>query len=320
MSKTKKYSINEVKDIIDTCYSLKPEKLFMGELKWKYLVRSALRGKNILLLGPAGQGKTLAVQCLVDAMEEVIEEERRPFCPINLGSSQDARAILIGNTQFSKETGTFFQESPFVKAILTPNSIIMLDELSRANPDAVNILMPVLDNQRYLRLDEWGGKIVKVAEGVCFIATANIGNEYTATRVMDKALTDRFTVKIEVDILSSEEELKLIKVVCPDADMNLMDKIAQIAATTREFTKQGKLSRFVSTRSVVEMAELTVDGFSLVELAEMVIYPDYPDDGGLDSERTMVKQVVQKHVAVKADPLNKVFNANKQNKDDLPPF
>jgi hypothetical protein len=68
------------------------------------------------------------------------------------------------------------------------------------------------------------------------------------------------------------------------------------------------------------MAELTVDGFSLVELAEMVIYPDYPDDGGLDSERTMVKQVVQKHVAVKADPLNKVFNTNKQNKDDLPPF
>jgi len=247
-------------------------------------------------------------------------KKRRPFCPINLGSSQDARAILIGNTQFSKETGTFFQESPFVKAILTPNSIIMLDELSRANPDAVNILMPVLDNQRYLRLDEWGGKIVKVAEGVCFIATANIGNDYTATRVMDKALTDRFTVKIEVDILSSEEELKLIKVVCPDADIHLMDKIAQIAATTREFTKQGKLSRFVSTRSVVEMAELTVDGFSLVELAEMVIYPDYPDDGGLDSERTMVKQVVQKHVAVKADPLNKVFNTNKQNKDDLPPF
>jgi hypothetical protein len=52
----------------------------------------------------------------------------------------------------------------------------------------------------------------------------------------------------------------------------------------------------------------------------MVIYPDYPDDGGLDSERTMVKQVVQKHVAVKSDPLNKVFNTNNQNKDDLPPF
>jgi hypothetical protein len=55
----------------------------------------------------------------------------------------------------------------------------------------------------------------------------------------------------------------------------------------------------LSTRTVKEMAELTIDGFKLVELAEMIIYPDYPDDGGLDSERTMVKQIVQKYVSEK---------------------
>jgi len=75
MNKTKQDKIADIKSFLDRSYAIKPEKLFMGELKWKYLVRSALRGKNILLLGPAGQGKTLAVQCLVDAMEEVIEEE-----------------------------------------------------------------------------------------------------------------------------------------------------------------------------------------------------------------------------------------------------
>ena len=42
------------------------------------------------------------------------------------------------------------------------------------------------------------------------------------------------------------------------------------------------------------MAELTVDGFNLEELATAIIYPDYLDDGGVDSERTVVKQVVQK--------------------------
>ena len=49
--------------------------------------------------------------------------------------------------------------------------------------------MTVLDGgQRYLRLDEAeGSPIVNVAEGVTFIATANIGNEYTSTRVMDRA-------------------------------------------------------------------------------------------------------------------------------------
>ena len=48
--------------------------------------------------------------------------------------------------------------------------------------------MTVLDGgQRYLRLDEVeGSPIVDVAEGVTFIAT-NIGNEYTSTRVMDRA-------------------------------------------------------------------------------------------------------------------------------------
>ena len=48
-----------------------------------------------------------------------------------------------------------FAESSFIKAIRTPNSIILLDELSRAHPDAWNILMTPLDPlQRYVRLDE----------------------------------------------------------------------------------------------------------------------------------------------------------------------
>ena len=61
--------------------------------------------------------------------------------------------------------------------------------------------MTVLDaGQRYLRLDEASGQAtINVADGVTFIATANIGNEYTSTRVMDKALMDRFTI-IEMDL------------------------------------------------------------------------------------------------------------------------
>ena len=107
-----------------------------------------------------------------------------------MGSTQDPRATLIGNVHFEKSKGTYFSESLFVKAIQTPNAVILLDELSRAHPDAWNILMTVLDQgQRYLRLDEQDGQAtINVAEGVTFVATANIGNEYTSTRVMDKAL------------------------------------------------------------------------------------------------------------------------------------
>ena len=290
-------STEDVSKFVETCYKLKPSKLYMSELKWKYLVRSVMRGKNIMLLGPAGQGKTYAVQCVVDALER-----RKDYFYLNMGATQDPRATLIGNTHFNKETGTLFDESPFVKALRTPNSIIHLDELSRAHPDAWNILLTPLDYiQRYLRLDEkLGSEMVKVASGVSFLATANIGNEYTATRVMDKALTDRFTVKIEVDIPTAAEEMELVEFHVPNADKKIMDAVTQIASVTREFTVNGKLDKFVSTRSVVEMAELTVDGFSLVELAEMIIYPEYPDDGGVDNQRTMLKQIVQKFVPAAA--------------------
>ena len=289
----------DVKEFVETSYKLKPEKLVMSELKWKYLIRSALRGKNILLIGPAGQGKTLACQCLVDALGR-----RDNYFYINMGATQDPRGALIGNTHFDKTTGTLFDESAFVTALRTPNAIIHLDELSRGHPDAWNILLTPLDYlQRYLRLDEKNGKeLVRVAEGVCFIATANIGNEYTATRVMDKALLDRFPVKIEVDSLSFEQEVNLVKLNHPDADMTIMDDIVEIAQTTRSFAKDSKISKGVSTRAVIEMAGLSADGFGLVELAEMVIYPDYPEDGGVDSERTMVKQIVQKYVPVGGVP------------------
>jgi MoxR-like ATPase len=314
MSKTNNTS-DAVKDIVDKASTLKPSKLYMSDLKWKYLVRSALRGKNILILGPSGQGKTFAVQCLVDALDR-----RSNYFYLNMGATQDPRAALIGNTHFNKESGTLFDESPFVKALRTPNSIIHLDELSRAHPDAWNILLTPLDYiQRYLRLDEkLGSEMVKVAENVSFVATANVGNDYTATRVMDKALLDRFTVKIEVDLPTQPEEMELVKQHVPDADIKIMKSITQIAETTRDFAIDSKLSKFISTRSVVEMAELTIDGFDLVELAEMIIYPDYPDDGGVDSERTMVKQIVQKYVQEKPSPTQaeKVQN----NIDDIPPF
>ncbi len=186
----------EVLNFIHGSYKLKPELLVMKELKWKYLVRSAVRGKNILMTGPAGCGKTMAAKSLVDSLS-------RPDFYFNLGATQDPRATLIGNVHFDKGKGTYFSESLFVKAIQTPNAVILLDELSRAHPDAWNILMTVLDEgQRYLRLDEADGQAtIKVAKGVTFVATANIGNEYTSTRVMDKALMDRFII-VEMDVLN----------------------------------------------------------------------------------------------------------------------
>ena len=78
----------EVLNFIHSSYSLKPKGLMMSELKWKYLIRSAVRGKNIMMTGPAGCGKTMAAKALVNSLD-------RPDYYFNLGATQDPRGTLI---------------------------------------------------------------------------------------------------------------------------------------------------------------------------------------------------------------------------------
>jgi MoxR-like ATPase len=301
-----KFIHNEAKD-------LKPQMLFMNELKWKYLIRNIIRGKNIMMTGPAGCGKTMAAKAAANSIEGYTMEI------FNLGSTQDPRATLIGNTQFDTKKGTVFSPSPFVQAIQTPNTVIVLDEITRAHPEAHNILMSVLDaGQRYLRLDEASDSpVVKVAEGVSFIASANIGNEYTATRQLDRAIVDRFQI-IEMDTLTKDEETNLLQMMYPSINMSSIQSVAEITSMTRSEVKKEtpQLTNALSTRTAVEIGSLLYDGFTLEDAAEITIYPLFDDAGGAQSERTYIRQFVQKFVGstekedlfnVEADTLDNPF-------------
>ncbi len=307
-------------ELLANASQYKPKTLIISDIHWKYLIRSVWKGKNILIVGPTGCGKTVAAQ----EVSKVVRDEQHYFY-FNLGAMQDARTSLIGNTHYNKQLGTYFHESTFIKAIRTENAVVLLDEISRGHHDAWNILFTALDPiQRYIRLDEKiDSEVVKVADGVTFIATANVGNEYTATRVLDRALMDRFPVKIEMKPLDKESEAKLLRErynITDEAQIKTLDNLTDIAEHTRIQVKaeDGKLTNFLSTRAVAEMAELIVDNFSLVEIAECAIYPNFDAEGGNESERTYVKQLVQKHIP--EDEAAKIESEEEEGDEGKPPF
>ena len=281
---------SEVLQFIEDSISLRPKNLIMSDIRWKHLIRSVIRGKNVLMTGPSGCGKTIAAFAVATALN-------RPRFDFNLGNTGDPRSALIGNTHFDKAEGTFFAESHFVKAIQTENAVIVLDELTRAHPDAWNILMPVIDyKQRYLRLDDKDTTDrIKVAEGVSFISTANIGIEYTATRQIDRALSDRFTI-LEIPVLTSDEEFGLLKQIYPDLSDVLCKAVAGYADSSRQeiLSNDSKISTIISTRMSIEFAGLLYDGFGLVDAAEAAIMPFYSDG----DERQYMKQNLQKYIVV----------------------
>ena len=126
---------------------------------------------------------------------------------------------------------------------------------------------------------------------------------------------DRFTI-VEMDVLTDDEEYGLLTYMFPHVDPELLKAVSEIAHTTRMESKSdnGKVTTGVSTRTSVEMAGLIYDGFGLDEASEVSIYPQFMDDGGVDSERTFVKQLVQKFMNDGSD--ENLFNEEEDSDSD----
>ena len=99
-----------------------------------------------------------------------------------------------------------------------------------------------------------------------------------------------------MDVLNEEDESSLLNMMFPSVDSVVLGNVAKIATLTRTESKSetARITSGISTRTTVELSGLLFDGFTLEEAAEVSIYPQYDSTGGVDSERTFVKQIVQK--------------------------
>jgi len=200
--------------------------------------------------------------------------------------------VYVGNDMLDKLKKANLEQGMYCDMDVMGSESTRLDLFKRSNPE-IKFDWGNLDDG----LDEKSNSpTIKVAEGVSFIATANIGSEYTATRIIDRALLDRFAI-LEMDVLSYEQEYQLLSSKCTVNQETLL-KLCDIIKDIRKEVKSDtpRISTTVSTRATLEIAELLEDAFTLEQAIEILVYPLFSDEGGNDSERTYVKQVVQKYL------------------------
>lgn len=249
------------------CPSSSEDGFYMSQDDWQILVRNIKKHINTLIVGPTGSGKTSCVK-------EVCDRLGVPLHIFDMGSIIDPISSLLGVHRL--EGGkSIFDYAKFTKVIQEP-CVILLDELNRAALSSNNVLFPCLDDRRKLSIEVAGGKDIReinVHPEVTFIATANVGSEYSGTNQMDRALVNRF-FPLELGCIPSVEESKVIRK-RTGIDKEDADLIVKVANNIRNLYNNQEISASLSIRETLMVATLVSDGWNLGKAMEMIYLPIY---------------------------------------------
>ncbi len=239
---------------------------WVAERTWWHLMTNIIDGINTMLVGPQGSGKT-------EIIRTVCNKLNIPLFIYDMGSMYDPQSQLMGSHRISEKGVSVFEFADFTKSI-QKECVILLDELSRANPDVNNMLLPLLDNRREMAVEQAGAKDsrrIKMHPKCRIFATANIGVEFTGTKELDPVLKDRFEL-VEMTYMPANEEInmlmKLMNVAKVDAS-----HIVNVAGNIRSLYQKNELQTRLSTRETIMAARKVRQGFSVKEAMEMIFLP-----------------------------------------------
>lgn len=264
--------------------SIGSEGFYVDSDVWYLLMRNIQNQVNTMLIGATGGGKTELV--LLACKKLGIS------CSVyDMGSMYDPVAGLLGVHRLQKGGVSVFDYAKFTRDISKPG-VVLLDELSRAPVTTNNILFPCLDSRRKLPVEIAGGedlREIEVHPECCFIATANVGVEYTGTMSMDRALVGRF-FPIELSYMPPEQENKVLVKRC-GISISDATNIVKVANSLRNMYNKQEISSSISTRETLMVGDLVADGWDLVRAMELVLLPLF-EGTRFDGERGIVCRVI----------------------------
>jgi MoxR-like ATPase len=227
---------------------------------------------GVMMIGPSGYGKTSVPQQMAD-------DWGMTFWRQDCATVRDPEEFFgyrgaVEASTMTADGETYFAESRFTEVLSQGNAVIVLDELNRVDPYISNILFPLLDHAG--RTTVAGHEII-VGPNVIFVATVNLGFQFTGTFTLDTALTNRFIAKVVVGPLPMSIEESVLQG-RTGVDEYQSKKIVRLMTGLRQLNNKGELSVDASTRVSLQIAELMNAGLDMKMALAYVV------SNGLDTE------------------------------------
>lgn len=263
--------------------TIEKDGFFINPKDWHLLIRNITKKVSTMMIGPSGSGKTELV--MLACRKLGID------CSVyDMGSMYDPVAGLLGVHRLQQGGVSVFDYAKFTQDIQKPG-VVLLDEFSRAPVTTNNILFPCLDSRRSLPVEMAGGdgmRSIAVHPDCVFIATANVGAEYTGTMSLDRALVGRF-FPLELDYMPCTEEAKVLTKRCGIGAQDAANIVA-VAETVRSLYAKQEISCSISTRETLQAGQLVSDGWTALEAMELTFLPLF-EGSKTDGERSIVSKI-----------------------------
>ena len=256
--------------------------------------RSGIKDPNrpiasFMFLGPTGVGKTEVARTLA---YELFDDERHM---IRIDMSEYMEKFSVSRLIGSPPGYVGYEEGgQLTEAVRrNPYSIVLFDEVEKAHPEVLNLLLQILDDGR---ITDSNGRTVDFKNTI-IIMTSNLGSEYVLNGDNSKVM-DAVREYFRPEFINRIDEIIVFNALNKDAIMKILDKIVKnienrladinlkIELTDRakkQLVEQGfdpnygarPLKRLVSRTIETDLAKLIIEG---KVKADDVVLVDYVDD------------------------------------------